>query len=113
MLKNCWALINTSIHEGLPVSFLETFTFGKCVISCLNPEGLVEKYGYYTGEFEGDGLDEKTLDMFSKKITLCLSDEGQRLEKGRQARRYIEENHTFDVFEKRLKQILQEEKILQ
>ncbi|MBN2119592.1 MAG: glycosyltransferase family 4 protein [Candidatus Omnitrophica bacterium] len=111
LLRNCWGFINTSIHEGLPVSFLEAFSFGKCVISCQNPDGLAEKFGFYTGDILGEGVDSKSLDMFSERIEEFLSNKDKRIEKGRLGKEYVEKNHSFSNFESRFKEILSREEI--
>lgn len=112
LLKNCWGMINTSIHEALPVTFLEAFAFGKCVISCQNPDNLAERYGYYTGELLGEGLDKRTLGIFSEKINELISDKTKMMQKGILAKEYAEKNHSFKNFEERLKSILSLEKII-
>ena len=112
LLNRCWAVINTSIHEGLPVSFIEAFSYGKCVISCQNPDGLVERFGFFTGNFQGDGLEKQFLDAFSEKIKECLNNEEGRRSKGKRARRYVEQTHTFENFNTRLLKILESEDIL-
>ncbi len=109
LLAQSWGLINTSIHEGLPVSFLETMAAGKCVISCLNPENLVETFGFYTGEILGEGMDEASLGLFSRKIKEFLNDKKGRFEKGNLARLYIRQKHTFERFEERFGEILFQE----
>ena len=53
-LGESWGMINTSIHEGLPVTFLESLCMGKPIISCLNPDELVSRFGYYTGDILGE-----------------------------------------------------------
>ena len=112
LLRQCWALINTSIHEGLPVSFLEAFSYGKCVISCQDPDGLVERFGFYTGECPGWGLDEITLSRFVRRIQECLSDENQRRMKGLAARRHVEKIHSFESFDRHLKKLLKVEGLM-
>ena len=112
LIQSSWGLINTSIHEAIPVSFLESLAFGKCIISCQNPDNLTEKYGYYTGEYLGDGYDAGTLDKFSEKIEQLLSNRKQIIEKGTEAKHYVEQNHSFANFEKRLKEIFIAEEII-
>lgn len=53
ILERSWVLINTSIHEGLPTAFLEAWAHECAVLSGVNPEGLVKKYGYHApdGDF--------------------------------------------------------------
>lgn len=107
-----WGMINTSVHEGLPVTFQEMLSYGKPIISCQNPEGLTEKFGYYTGEILGEGTSEKDLALFSKCIEEFLSDEAQRQDKGRRGKKYVEETHSFASFDRTFKEILAVEKIL-
>ena len=106
LLRNTCALVNTSIHEGLPASFLESFSFAKPVLSCQNPDNLTERFGAYTGELLGDGLDNHTLDIFAEALEGFLSKKDQRIEKGLAARKYVEETHSFQKFEHRLKEII-------
>lgn len=111
ILDFCWGLINTSIHEGLPVSFQEALSYGKPIISCIDAEDIVEKYGYYTGEVPGNGLDRNSLDRFAAKIEEFLSDPEKRRDKGTRGKEYIEKNHTYPNFHKQLLNILQAENI--
>lgn len=43
ILGKSWILINTSLHECLPVSFLEAWAHKCAVLSCQNPDNLTEK----------------------------------------------------------------------
>jgi len=106
LLSSTWVLINTSIHEGLPVSFLEAFSYGKPIISCQNPDNLVEKFGIYTGEILGDGYDNITIEKFANALDKLLSNKYVRMEKGIKARKYIQENYSFEEFAKVLKEII-------
>ena len=47
ILSKSWALLNTSIREALPVSFLEALAVETPVISGENPDQLVSTYGYH------------------------------------------------------------------
>jgi len=111
LLRTCWGIINTSVHEAEPVSFLEAFSYGKCVLSCHDPDSEVTKFGYYTGEILGDGLDNGSLERFSTQIQLLISDSAQRHEKGFLARKEMEKNHTFKSFHQHLQVILEAEGI--
>lgn len=111
-LGESWGMINTSIHEGLPVTFLESLCMAKPVISCLDPDGLVSKFGYYTGDVLGEGMDKESLDKFSKQIELFLSNPQMRQEKGRLGREYVEKRHTFENFDKHLKEMLKKENLM-
>lgn len=106
ILSKSWVLINTSIHEGLPCSFLESFAYGTPILSSVDPDGLVSKFGVYTGENTGDGKDETTMKSFQEGLDKLISDKKQLEQLGLQAREYIKKIYCFDVFEKNLKKIL-------
>ena len=112
LIRKCWGLINTSIHEGLPVTFLEAFMYAKPVISCLDPDGLVSRFGYFTGEFLGEGMQREDLQRFEEQINCFLQSPQEREQKGKEARLYMEKNHTFDNFGGQLRDILKKEGIM-
>ncbi len=111
LLKSCWALLNTSSHEGFPVSFQEAFSFGKPVISGQNPDGLVTRHGYFAGESTGEGLDEASVNGFARSIAECINDPETRRQKGRSARAYVVENHSFANFDRHLRALMRAENV--
>ncbi len=46
ILEGSWALLNTSVREALPVSFLEALAHETPIISGEDPDGLTSAYGY-------------------------------------------------------------------
>lgn len=56
-LRKAKVLLNTSVHEGLPISFLEALLHGTLPVSSCDPEGLVSKFGRYVGHVPGDGFE--------------------------------------------------------
>lgn len=95
-LSKAKILINTSIHEALPVSFLEAFSYGVTVISNQNPDGLVEKYGRYVGTSLGDGWDD--VDKFIKEINYIMNHENERKKLAEAASEYVNTVHSFENF---------------
>jgi len=83
ILEQSWALVNTSIREALPVSFLEALAHEAPIISGEDPDGLTSAYGFHV---EGD-------DYASGIRWLLASDEW--VERGRRGRAYIE--GTYEV----------------
>jgi len=70
ILEKSWALVNTSIRECLPVSFIEALGHETPIISAENPDGLVSNYGIHVGyNFEDyvSGL-EKLMKMDWRKL---------------------------------------------
>jgi len=106
LLNSAWAIMNTSIHEALPVSFLEAFSYGKPVISCQDPDEFVSQFGYATGEVLGEGLGEKDIELFSKSLEQCLSNEKERLQKGKDARACVLERYSFESHQQALSKAL-------
>ncbi|MBI5874101.1 MAG: glycosyltransferase [Candidatus Omnitrophica bacterium] len=99
LLNSIWAVINTSVHEALPVSFLEAFSHGKCVIACQNPDDLCARYGIYVGEILGNGS-QGDVDKFEAAIKHFVSSDFKREKIGNAAYYYVKENHSFENFKK-------------
>jgi glycosyltransferase involved in cell wall biosynthesis len=101
LLSSAWALVNTSIHEGLAVSFLEALACETPVVSCQNTEDAVSRFGVYVGRWDGDGLD--ALPRFAEALDRLLRDAATRTRLGREGRAWVTENHNearfFDAFE--------------
>lgn len=108
ILSKSWVLVNTSIHEGLPCSFLESFAYGTPIVSSVNPDDLVSKFGFYTGEVIGEGRDEHTMRMLQEGLDKFLSDKNEAERIGLKSREYIEKIYNFEQFEKGVGSILAE-----
>jgi glycosyltransferase involved in cell wall biosynthesis len=91
ILSESWALINTSVREALPVSFLEALAHETPIISGEDPDGLTSTYGYpVTGD-----------DYTGAVARMLASDEW--MEKGKRGRRLVEEVYAVDkVVEKHI-----------
>ena len=84
ILGKSWALLSTSIREGLPIAFLETLARETALISFVNPDNLPEKYGFWAKHenFE-DGL-------------RWLLESNEWKKKGKQGRKYVERWHEYN-----------------
>jgi glycosyltransferase involved in cell wall biosynthesis/SAM-dependent methyltransferase len=91
LVSSAWALVNTSIHEALPVSFLEALLCEVPIVSCQDPEGLVSRFGYYTGRWDGAGME--AVPHFAEGLARLLEDGERRARLGREGRRWAEEHH--------------------
>ncbi|HJX01934.1 MAG TPA: glycosyltransferase family 4 protein [Candidatus Humimicrobiaceae bacterium] len=56
ILGRSWILINTSIHECLPISFLEALSYKCALLSCQDPDNLTSKYGIKTDLYDFDSF---------------------------------------------------------
>ena len=70
LLREAKVLVNTSIHEAIPVSFLEAISYGLKILSCQNPDNITIDNGYFTGIVLGDGFDE--LEKFRNGLKYCF-----------------------------------------
>ncbi|MBI4387426.1 MAG: glycosyltransferase [Candidatus Omnitrophica bacterium] len=110
LLQSSWVLVNTSIHESLPLSFEEAFTCGTPVIAGnVNPDNLADRFGIFVGEHLGDGRDEHALDAFSSALEKMIDDDNFRINKGSAARKYAHETYSFENFERHLKTLWETE----
>jgi len=106
ILKRVWGLINTSVHEGIPCSFVESYSYGKPVIAAVNVDGLTERFGAYTGEILGNADDENSLKRFQETVRKLLSNKEELTAKSRAAREYVAKTHSFEVYERNVQKIL-------
>lgn len=99
ILEDSWVMINTSIRECLPVSFLEAAAYECAILSSNNPDGFAEKFGCYVKDRD-----------FAGGLRFLLEDKEWK-ERGRLGRKYVEEVHELEKVIQRHKEIY--EKLLE
>ena len=92
LLASAWLLINTSIHEGLSVSFLEALACEVPIIACVDPEQIVSRYGIFVGKYSGAGL--TSVAAFSRAVSELLSNSNRRCELGASGRAWVRRTHS-------------------
>jgi glycosyltransferase involved in cell wall biosynthesis len=50
LLGKSWVLVNTSVREGLPTSFIEAAGHGCAILSGIDPDGFASMFGYLVKE---------------------------------------------------------------
>lgn len=95
-LARAWLLLNTSIHEGLAVSYLEALAHEAPLVSCVDTEGLATRFGRAIARHPGDGLD--ALPAFEKALREMISDHPLRGRLGREGRAWVESTHSREAF---------------
>jgi len=96
LLSSAWVLVNTSIHEALPVSFIEALACETPILSCQNPGGLVSRYGIYAGRWDATGMEGLT--SFEHGLKVLIGDDELRIQLGREGRAWVAANHTREAF---------------
>lgn len=105
LLKECKVLVNTSIHEAIPVSFLEAISYGLKILSCQNPDDITKNNGYFTGTILGEGLDR--LDEFKKGLEICLENYDKK--EIEESIGKIKENHNLEKFINNMRELFLKE----
>lgn len=103
-LKDAKIIVNTSIHEALPISFIEALSYGVLIVSNRNPENLTLKFGVWTGQINGDGFDK--IDLYVNAIKEIMNDEDKRLKLSKLGREYVKNVHSVDKFISGLKRMI-------
>lgn len=95
-LGRSWLLVNTSIHEGLPVSAQEALACGLPMVSTLDCDGIASRFGVFVGEFPGEGWD--ALPPLRTAVGRLLADHAERERLSAAGRRWARETHNPDAF---------------
>lgn len=104
-LKDAKILVNTSIHEALPISFLEALSYGTLIVSNRNPDDLTSKFGMHVGEVLGDGFGK--VDLFVQAIEKIMNYNDKHYKQlSIEAVEYIRKYHNVDSFVTNLRQVL-------
>ncbi|WP_411282269.1 glycosyltransferase family 4 protein [Gemmatimonas sp.] len=96
LLSEAWVAINTSIHEGLAVSFLEALACETPLLSCVNTGYVVSRFGIYTGAFDGSGVE--SMDAFRAGLRSLLDNAELRAELGARGRAWVHSVHSVPAF---------------
>lgn len=96
ILADAWVLVNTSIHEGLAVSFQEALRCETPLLSCVNPEDVVSRFGIYVGRFDGDGME--SIPKFKEGLQRLLKEQAFRVNLGKLGRDWVKKTHNSDQF---------------
>ena len=103
-MSRAWVLINTSIHEGLPVSMCEALRVGTPLLSTVDPAGLASRYGVFAGEADGAG--SELLEALDDGLRTLIEGGDRRRELGADASAWALANHSVAAFGERLVALL-------
>jgi len=103
LLSKAWLLVNTSIHEGLAVSFLEALACETPLLACVDPEGIVSRFGAFIGNYSGTGLE--AVPVLESAMRELLSDSERRARLGAEGRAWVTAIHDRASFLRALSDI--------
>ncbi len=91
ILGKSWVLVNTSVHEGLPQSFIEACSYRCAILSAVNPDDFAQNFGYHVQN-----------DDFASGLEYLLEDDRWK-EKGERGFEYVKETNELNkVIERRV-----------
>jgi glycosyltransferase involved in cell wall biosynthesis len=96
LLGAAWLIVNTSIHEALPISFLEALHSATPIVSCRDPESVTSRFGVFVGDLDGSGLDG--LDALVAGVERLVEDRELRAQLGETGREWARATHTRESF---------------
>jgi len=96
LLSSAWVLVNSSIYEESPVSMLEAIACETPILSCDESGALAERFGVYTGRFDGTGME--SLPAFEAGLRHLLENPAERERLGREGRDWVRQNHNAHRF---------------
>lgn len=104
IIKESRLLINTSIWEGIPISWLECLQYGTLIVSCLNNEDLPNRFGKYVGNILGDGF--KDVYKFVPAINELMQNDQLYLNLSKKAIDYVREYHNIEIFKQKIRNLI-------
>jgi glycosyltransferase involved in cell wall biosynthesis len=96
LLSESWVAVNTSVHEGMPVSFLEALACETPFLSAINPGYAIAQFGIVTGPTDGDGM--QSMEALRQGLDRLLGDAPLRSAMGRAGRDWVRSVHTRERF---------------
>ena len=90
VLEKSWILVNCSVRECLPVSFLEACAYKCAIVSCNNPDNFASQFGSHIQN--GENVDE-----YVSAINHLISDEGNLKMLGQSAYNYVKKTHELKL----------------
>jgi glycosyltransferase involved in cell wall biosynthesis len=101
-IKTAKLLLNTSIWEGIPVSWREALSYGTLIVSAFDRDDIVGRFGTFVGEVMGDGTDEATLKKFTTAIEYWMTHDLERNDIAAKAIEFIRAHHSIAIFTDRM-----------
>jgi len=102
-IKTARLLLNTSIWEGIPVSWLEALSYGTLIVSAFERDNIVGRFGSFVGEVMGDGTDEASLKKFVAAIEYWMTHDLERNQTAQKGIEFVRERHSIAGFTNKMR----------
>ena len=97
-VKTAKVLLNTSIWEGIAVSWLEALSYGTLIVSAFDRDNIVGRHGTFVGEVMGDGTDPADIKKFSDAIEYWMTHALERNSTAQKAIEFVRARHSIESF---------------
>ena len=97
-IKTAKLVLNTSIWEGIPVSWLEALSYGTLIVSAFDRDRIVDRFGTFVGEVMGDGTDEASLEKLRTAVEYWMTHDGERNAIAQKAIGFVHSRHSIPAF---------------
>jgi glycosyltransferase involved in cell wall biosynthesis len=97
-IKTAKLLLNTSIWEGIPVSWLEALSFGTLIVSSFDRDNITSRFGTYIGEVLGDGVTHADTGRFAVAIEHWMTHDEERERVAQAAIEFVRTRHSVSAF---------------
>jgi hypothetical protein len=87
----------------LSVSFLEALAWETPLIACVDPEGIVSRFGTFVGNYPGTGIEG--LPAFAAAVKELLANAERRSRLGAEGRTWVTDTHNRTQFLKALSRL--------
>jgi len=102
-IKTAKLLLNTSIWEGIPVSWLEALSYGTLIVSAFDRDNIAARFGTFVGEVMGDGTDEMSIRTFANAIEYWMTHDLERRTAAQLAIDFIRARHPIKAFTEKMR----------
>jgi glycosyltransferase involved in cell wall biosynthesis len=102
-IKTAKLMLNTSIWEGIPVSWLEALSYGTLIVSAFDRDSIVERFGTFVGEVMGDGTEEADIKRFTATIDYWMRHDSERNATARKAIEFVQNRHSIAAFTNKMR----------
>jgi len=102
-IKTAKLLVNTSIWEGIPVSWLEALSYGTLIVSAFDRDNIAGRFGTFVGEVLGDGIEEADLGKFTTAIEYWMTHDAERIYTAQRAIEFVRRRHSIPTFIRKMR----------
>ena len=96
LLKDAWMLLNTAVHEALPVSWLEALGTGTPLVTCIDAESVPSRFGRAV-PFVG-GVGYEMLPDLEEAVRQLVDDREDRHRRGAAGLEWVRSTHNAENF---------------